>query len=217
MIDNKAKRNIVFMGPPGVGKGTVAAIIAEETGLIHLSTGNIFREEIASKSDLGLKVTQIVESGGYVPDEITNEIVLKKIKSLQKENLGVILDGYPRTIAQGQFLDNIDGFEYAIVELYAPEELILKRLSGRRSCLKCKSSYHIEFMPSAKGDRCEKDDELLITRADDSIENIKNRQAIYKNQTEPLFAYYKEKINIFDASGTPEDIAKQIIKEVIVK
>ncbi|MGV2393863.1 UNVERIFIED_CONTAM: nucleoside monophosphate kinase [Campylobacter lari] len=217
MIENKVIKNIVFMGPPGVGKGTVAALIAEKTGLTHLSTGSIFREEIASKSELGLKVMQIVESGGYVPDEITNEIVFNKIKSLQAHGQGVLLDGYPRTVDQGHFLDSIEDFKYSIVELEAPQDLILRRLSGRRSCPKCKTSYHIEFMPSAKGDKCEKCDTLLITRADDTIENIKTRQEIYIKQTEPLLTYYRDKIHVFNATGTPEEISNAIIKEVIVK
>ncbi|WP_406617489.1 adenylate kinase family protein [Mycoplasmopsis adleri] len=218
MINQKAKlNNMVFMGPPGVGKGTVAAIIAKETGLVHLSTGNIFREEIASKSELGFKVAKIVESGGYVPDEITNEIVKKKIMTLKKSNQLVILDGYPRTLAQVKFLDSLKEFSYDVIELYAPESLILERLSGRRFCPECKASFHIIFMPSAKGDICDKCGATLITRKDDSVESIKKRQEVYQNETKPLLEYYKDVAFVFDASGKPEEIAAKIIATVSKK
>ncbi|WP_027334990.1 adenylate kinase family protein [Mycoplasmopsis felifaucium] len=215
MINQKAKlNNMVFMGPPGVGKGTVAAIIANETGIIHLSTGNIFRQEIASKSNLGLQVAKIVETGGYVPDEITNEIVKKKLTSLINENHLVILDGYPRTLAQVKFLDSIEGFKYDVIELNAPEELILERLSGRRFCPECKASFHVSFMPSTKGNICDKCGAELMTRKDDSVESIKKRQEIYQAETQPLLDHYKNVAYIFDASGKPEDIAQEIIAKV---
>ncbi|WP_237022747.1 adenylate kinase family protein [Mycoplasma miroungigenitalium] len=217
MIDVKnAKLNMVFMGPPGVGKGTVASVIAKQYGFIHLSTGSIFREEIAKKSELGLKVSEIVKSGKYVPDEITNEIVKNKLTQLQKENKIVILDGYPRTLHQGQFLDTIKGFEYVVISLYAPEELILKRLSGRRFCPTCNAGYHIEYMPSKLGDRCEKCQSLLITRSDDAIDAIKVRQKVYHDETKPLLDFYQTsgKMIDFDASGNADDIANNIVKRL---
>ena len=213
----KKAMNLIFMGPPGVGKGTVAKVIAAKYNYIHLSTGEMFREEIASKSELGLKIAAIVEGGHYVPDEITNEIVKKKILSLLKENKRVILDGYPRTINQSEFLDSIKEFEYEVVELSAPEELIFNRLSGRRSCPKCKAGYHIIFIPSAKGEYCKKCDAKLIQRKDDTLENIKIRQEVYRTQTAPLIDYYqkKNKLHLFDASGEADNIAKDIAKKLI--
>ncbi|WP_027120692.1 adenylate kinase family protein [Mycoplasmopsis lipofaciens] len=215
MIENK-KINIVFMGPPGVGKGTVASVISKENNIIHLSTGNIFREAIASKSELGLKVAQIVESGKYVPDEITNEIVKNKLQEFTLQNKQVMLDGYPRTIEQVYFLDKINDFNYVAVELYAPDELILKRLSGRRQCPQCKSNFHIDFMPSKNGEFCDKCNAKLITRKDDEVSAIKVRQEVYHKQTAPLLEYYKKEKRLisFDASGKPEDIAKRIVKKV---
>lgn len=215
MINQEQKlNNMIFMGPPGVGKGTIASTIAKNYNIVHLSTGNIFREEIASQSELGLKVAKIVESGGYVPDEITNEIVKKRIEQFIKEKQLVILDGYPRTINQVHFLNSIKGFKYDVVELEAAESVILERLSGRRFCPACKASFHIIFMPSTKGNLCDKCGAELITRKDDSIESIKKRQEIYKKETQPLIDYYKKDAFIFDASGEPEEIARNIVSTI---
>ncbi|ADN69207.1 adenylate kinase family protein [Mycoplasmopsis fermentans] len=213
---SKIKQHIVFMGPPGVGKGTVAAIIAEKYGLVHVSTGNIFREEIASQSELGLQVKKIVEAGQYVPDDITNTIVKNKIQALIKAKKIIMLDGYPRTIDQVNFLDSISNFKYVALELSAPEDVILKRLNGRRQCPKCKASFHIDFMPSTKGKYCDKCGAELILRKDDSIEAIKVRQKVYHDQTAPLLDYYK-KYNLlltFDATSDPETIAKNIVESL---
>ncbi|BAW18070.1 adenylate kinase [Mycoplasmopsis bovigenitalium] len=217
MITTKnSKPNMVFMGPPGVGKGTVAAIIANNHDYIHLSTGSIFREEIAKKSDLGLKVSEIVKSGQYVPDDVTNEIVKNKLIELMSENKVVILDGYPRTINQAQFLDSITGFNYKVISLFANEDLVLKRLSGRRFCPKCNAGYHIEYMPSKLIDKCEKDNFELITRSDDTIESIKVRQNIYHESTQPLLDFYasQNRIISIDANGNANDIAVDVINKV---
>ncbi|QSF13902.1 nucleoside monophosphate kinase [Mycoplasma sp. Mirounga ES2805-ORL] len=218
MIENK-NINIVFLGSPGVGKGTVAGNIADNENIIHLSTGSIFRAEIASQSELGKKISAIVSSGKYVTDEITNEIVRKKLIELNKENKSVILDGYPRTLDQAEFLDSLDFFKYRVIELVAPEDLIMKRLNGRRSCPKCKKGFHIEFMPSKNGERCDNCNTKLITRADDSIESIKVRMSVYNEQTKPLLDYYKNKNNltVFDASGKVEDIASNIKDKLGIK
>ncbi|WP_029513782.1 adenylate kinase family protein [Mycoplasmopsis primatum] len=206
--------NLVFMGPPGVGKGTIAAIIAQKYGMVHLSTGNIFRAEIASKSKLGIEVSKLVESGQYVPDEITNQIVKKALENYALQDKTVILDGYPRTISQSHFLDTIKEFDYKVIELEATDDLILKRLSGRRFCPNCKASFHVEFMPSSKGNICDKCDHELVTRKDDSPESVKKRLEVYANQTEPLLKYYKNNLHAFDASGNPDESAKLIVKTI---
>ncbi|UUD35599.1 nucleoside monophosphate kinase [Mycoplasmopsis caviae] len=213
---NKVTQHVVFMGPPGVGKGTVAALISQKYGLVHVSTGNIFREEIASQSDLGLQVKKIVESGQYVPDSITNEIVKNKIQALMNEKKIIMLDGYPRTIEQVNFLNSIPNFKYVALELSAPEEVILKRLNGRRQCQNCKASFHIDFMPSKKGKDCDKCGSELILRKDDSIEAIKVRQKVYHDQTAPLLNYYKENnlLLTFDAISEPESIAKNVVESL---
>ncbi|MCS4537115.1 MULTISPECIES: nucleoside monophosphate kinase [unclassified Mycoplasma] len=216
MIEKNAKLNMVFMGPPGVGKGTVASVISSTNEFVHLSTGSIFREEIAKATPLGLKVSEIVKSGKYVTDDITNEIVKNKLTELMSQNKKVILDGYPRTINQAQFLDNIEGFEYVVVSLFAQDDLILKRLSGRRFCPQCKSSYHVLYMPSKLGDKCEKDGVELATRPDDTIEAIKVRQKIYHDETKPLLDFYEQNNRVIsvDANGNADDIAKDVLAKV---
>lgn len=171
----------IIFGPPGVGKGTLATLVAKKYHLSHISTGNIFREEIAKQSELGQKLQAIVESGKYVDDVITNEIVKNKLVEL-KQNY--ILDGYPRTEDQLNFLfDLIDYKQFRVWILHASQATIIQRLSGRRYCLTCKSNYHVNTYQS---EYCTNDDQLLIQRADDSVQAISKRLEIYQNQTESL-------------------------------
>ncbi|WP_416738072.1 adenylate kinase family protein [Mycoplasmopsis meleagridis] len=212
MIKNSLP-NIVFMGPPGVGKGTTATFLAQKTGMKHLSTGSIFREAIAKKTKLGLELAKYVENGLYVPDEVTNQIVKEKLEELMEKGERVILDGYPRTLEQVHFLNNISNFSYEVIELVAPNELIMQRLNGRRFCPNCGKNFNIFSMPSKLNDRCDNCQNLLEMRKDDSIENIKVRQDVYKKSTAPLLDYFRENNNlqIFDASGKPESVVKQIL------
>lgn len=212
-------KQIVFLGKPGAGKGTVAAEIAKQYRLIHVSTGNIFREEIASKSKLGLKVVSIVESGQYVPDDITNEIVRKKINSLLQDKKTFMLDGFPRTEEQAKFLDTIDNLKYNVVMLDVSQELIIKRLSGRRQCPNCQANYHIYFKPSKVENICDLCNHELTKRKDDSEESIKTRLQLYDEQTKPVIDYYKNKNNLFvvDGSLEPNEITKIIMNKLYNK
>ncbi|WP_406614891.1 adenylate kinase family protein [Mycoplasmopsis hyopharyngis] len=212
-------KQIVFLGKPGAGKGTVANEIAKEYGLIHVSTGNIFREEIASKSKLGLKVIKIVESGQYVPDDITNEIVKNKLDKLISEKKIFMLDGFPRTEEQAKFLDTIKNLNYNVIMLDVSQEIIVKRLSGRRQCSKCQANYHIDFKPSKVKDVCDLCQGELIKRKDDSEESIKTRLQIYDEQTKPVIDYYQQKNNLFVIDGTkePKEIASLIINKLYNK
>lgn len=209
----KSKTNLVFLGAPGSGKGTLASIIIEQSDIVHLSTGNIFRAEIAMKTDLGKKIKSLVESGHYVPDEITNEVVRQRLEKIQKDKRHVILDGYPRTINQAEFLDSLEGFDYKTVFLDVSEDIILKRLGGRRFCPSCKSNFHIEFMPSKKGSKCDKCDTELIKRKDDSDESIKERLIVYETQTKPILDYYKDRLNKFDSGKDAKIVANEILKK----
>lgn len=212
----KIKKQIVFLGKPGAGKGTIAAEISKRYGIIHISTGNIFRDEIASKSDLGIKVSKIVESGQYVPDEITNEIVRKKIVEMINNKKIFMLDGYPRTEEQAKFLDNIKGLEYDVIMLDVPQDIIIERLSGRRQCLNCKLNYHIKFNPPKLENICDICQTPLTTRKDDSAESIKTRLKVYEEQTQPVIDYYQNsnRVHLFDGSGKVEDIVDNIVRDL---
>lgn len=209
--------NLIFLGAPGVGKGTAANALAQEIDAVHLSTGNLFRQEIASNSSLGNAIKQIVEKGDYVSDDITNEVVFKKTLQLTKEAKSFILDGYPRTLNQSIYLSSLEQYGINIdfvILLNAPDDVILKRLSGRRTCSKCGKSYHIDFSPSKNGELCEDDDAKLIQRSDDSLQAIKTRLQVYKELTLPLVEYYKNnnKLVTIDSNQSIIDVVKNIRK-----
>lgn len=210
--------NTIFLGAPGVGKGTVAVIIAKKFNLAHVSTGNLFRQEIASASELGLKIKSLVESGSYVEDAITNEVVKKALSKLQAEGKSFILDGYPRTLNQVQFLESLEEqgiFIKQAIALEAPEQVILERLTGRRNCPKCQRNYHISFSPSKNGELCENDNTKLVQRKDDEPSSIKHRLEVYAKQTMPLMNFYKSKglLSTYNANKSPDECANDIIND----
>ncbi|UWD34309.1 adenylate kinase family protein [Mesomycoplasma molare] len=209
-------KNIIFLGAPGVGKGTIASLLSQKTDLIHLSTGEIFRAAIRNKTKLGLELKNIVESGNYVPDEITNAIVEEKIKELNSKNINFILDGYPRTINQANFLDNLESANISkVILLTAPNEIIIQRLSKRRYCPTCSATYHLDFKPSKKINLCENDDTLLLQRKDDEEESIVRRLEVYNSETKVLVDFYKEKKILIEIEATqsPEEIVNYLLKQ----
>lgn len=199
---------------PGAGKGTVAAILKNETNLKHLSTGEVFRNEIKNETPLGLKVKEYVTSGGYVPDEITNQIVANALTQLINQNQRFILDGYPRTTAQAEFLNQTFGNNFMVIELQVSEQDVLERLGGRRLCPTCQSAYHVKFKKPQQENLCDLDQTELIIREDDKPEKILKRLAIYKEQTKPLLDYYKNKDLLFEVNATevPEQVAEKVKK-----
>ncbi|WBP84056.1 adenylate kinase family protein [Mycoplasmopsis edwardii] len=209
-------KNLIFMGEPGAGKGTVAEIISNKTNLVHLSTGNIFRNEIKNKTELGKKIQYYVNSGGYVPDEVTNEIVLNAIQKLKAENKYFILDGYPRTIAQAEFLNSLKEFSFKVIQLSVPHDVIIERLSGRRLCNKCGTGYHVKFkQPKVEG-ICDLDQTPLIQREDDNPEKIKNRLKIYQEQTQPLLDYYAKKGELITITAleNPDTVSEKVLEKI---
>ena len=208
--------NIVLLGAPGAGKGTQGAMISKHFGIPTISTGNIIRDALKSGSEMGLKVKSYVDKGQLVPDEIVIGIVKDRIKQSDCEN-GFILDGFPRTLAQAEALDksgvNID----KVVDIEVADELIYKRMSGRRICSKCGQTYNVELgmNPKTEGicDDCRGD---LIQRADDKLETVKARLKVYYDQTHVLKSYYdkQNKRLVIDGSKSPQEIIDYIVNNL---
>ncbi len=209
----EVNKNIIFLGMPGSGKGTISSILEKKANITQVSTGDIFREEIKNKTKLGLEVQKIVESGAYVPDDITNEIVKNKINSLNESNKKFILDGFPRTVMQAEFLDSLNFENYVVIYLDVDVEIVINRLSQRYFCSKCKKSYNLTNFKSSKHPYCENDDNELIQRADDQPEAVKKRLDVYNQQTKPLIDFYKNKNKLFTiySDGNIDEISNKIL------
>lgn len=206
--------NLVFLGPPGAGKGTVAAIAKKALGVVHISTGDLFRDNIKRETRLGKEVKEIMARGELVPDEVTIEMVKERLKEDDAKN-GYILDGFPRTIKQADALEEFSKVDYAINFVIDTEEIV-KRLSGRRICKSTGRIYHIIYNPPKVDGIDDDTGEALIQRDDDKEEAIKNRLEVYKKQTEPLIDYYRNKgiLLDIDSSKTPELSLSEIIKKL---
>ncbi|MBN2051651.1 MAG: adenylate kinase [Spirochaetales bacterium] len=194
--------NLIFTGPPGAGKGTIASRISEELKIPHISTGDLFRKAIKEKTPLGLRVESILASGELVPDDVTCGIVEERLK-LKDAVDGFILDGFPRTIVQAEALSGITRID-GVVNFLVEDQLIIRRLSGRRICRNCGAGYHVDFMPPKKEGICDVCGGELYTRPDDAIEAIQNRLEVYRVQTSPLIDYYRRKDLIIDVDGSPD-------------
>ncbi|MDR2935806.1 MAG: adenylate kinase [Rikenellaceae bacterium] len=202
----------IFLGPPGAGKGTLAAQVMEKYNIPHISTGEIFRTAIREKTSLGLKVQAIIDSGALVSDDITIALVKERLAQPDAAE-GFILDGFPRTIPQAEALAEFVQVD-AAVNFDISDEEVVKRLSGRRVCKKCGQNYHAEFMPPKKSDVCDMCAGELFIRDDDKQEAITHRLEVYRSQTAPLIGYYdtlKKLINI-DARPATGEIIESFMK-----
>ena len=186
--------NIILMGPPGAGKGTQAVSLCDEFGIPHISTGDMFREAIAAKTELGQKAQAIIARGDLVPDELTCALVKER---LQKEDCakGYILEGFPRTIPQAEALAKMGPEIHRpvtlVIDIEVPEEILVSRIAGRRVCPHCGASYHVVNMKPKKEGVCDRCGSALIQRPDDNPESFKVRLANYYKSTQPLLDYYK--------------------------
>lgn len=185
------KINLILLGAPGAGKGTQAEIISKKFGIPAISTGAIIREAIASGSEMGRLVQSYTEKGELVPDEVVIGIIKDRLAKPDCEN-GFILDGFPRTVPQAEALSELGVEITDVISIEVADEDIMTRMSGRRVCKKCGSTFHTVFKPSPNGERCTCGEALSI-RKDDDPEVVKSRLAIYHEQTEPLKEYYEKR------------------------
>ena len=204
--------NLIFLGPPGVGKGTYADMVSKILKIPHISTGDIFRDEIKKGTELGKLVKQYVEKGELVPDEIVIEVVRRRL-SMEDCKKGFILDGYPRTLKQAIELDKIVKVDLAI-HFVAPEEVIIERISGRRICRRCGAIYHIKFMPPKKPGICDRCGGPLYQREDDKPEVVRHRLKVYYERFKPILEYYKNKGILVEvnAGRKAEEVVKDVLK-----
>ena len=198
---------IVMLGAPGAGKGTQAKMIASKYQIPHISTGDIFRANIKTGTELGKKAKSYMDQGLLVPDELTVDLVIDRLANDDCKN-GYILDGFPRTIPQAEALDAAlaklgEKMDYAI-DVDVPDENIVSRMSGRRACTGCGATYHIVYNPSKKGDCCEVCGEKLILRDDDKPETVQKRLNVYHEQTQPLIDYYTKQGILKAVDGTQD-------------
>ena len=229
---------IIMLGAPGAGKGTQAKMIAEKYSIPHVSTGDIFRANIKDQTELGMEAKKYMDQGLLVPDELTVKILLDRVAKDDCKN-GYVLDGFPRTIPQAEVLDeaisgNKDGIltdssdaskptgspdtevgggiDFAI-NVDVKDENIVKRMSGRRACLKCGATYHIEHIPPKKEGICDKCGSELVLRDDDKPETVQKRLNVYHEQTQPLIDYYNRKgiLKEVDGSQDMKDVFSAIV------
>ena len=201
---------IVFLGPPGAGKGTQAAGLAREIGIPHLSTGDLLRAAVAAGSPLGKEADGYMRAGKLVPDELVLKILEERLARPDAKS-GFLLDGYPRNVAQGETLARRTPVDLVVSFEVASEELV-RRLSERRTCPKCQSVYHLTFQPPKTAGRCDRDGTELVQRPDDRPEAVQNRLKVYADQTAPLLDSYRRRglLRPVDASGAPEEVARRI-------
>ena len=207
---------IIMLGAPGAGKGTQAKMIADKYSIPHVSTGDIFRANIKEQTELGMEARKYMDQGLLVPDELTVKILLDRVAKDDCKN-GYVLDGFPRTIPQAEVLDKAvselnEKIDYAI-NVDVKDENIIRRMSGRRACLKCGATYHIEHIPPKKEGICDKCGSELVLRDDDKPETVEKRLKVYHEQTQPLIDYYNKKgiLKEVDGSQDMKDVFNAIV------
>lgn len=207
--------NLILLGAPGAGKGTQAEKICAKYSIPAVSTGNIIREALKNGTDMGLKAKSYIDAGKLVPDDVVIGIVKERLSEDDCKN-GFILDGFPRTIPQAEALDKMGVRIDKVVDIEVPDEKIAARLSGRRVCLKCGATYHLEFKKPAKEGVCDVCGDELVQRKDDNPETVLDRLSVYHEQTEPLKDYYAKtgKLVIVEGQENVEDTTALVFKSL---
>ena len=213
-------KNIILLGPPGAGKGTQADLICDLCNIPKISTGDMLREAVASGSDLGIKVSKILDTGGLVSDDIIGSLIQERLTKPDCEN-GSLFDGVPRTIGQAEQLEKMGVNFTHVIEIYVEDATIVNRMSGRRVHPGTGKNYHIDFNPPKIDGLDDETGEPLIQREDDKPETVLKRLEVYHSQTKPLTNFYKNlsndgKLKLFkvDGSKTVEDVFKNIASQI---
>lgn len=203
---------IIFLGAPGAGKGTQADILSAHLGIPTISTGAIIREAMKNGTELGQKAKKFMEQGSLVDDDIVIGIVKERLAMSDCEN-GFILDGFPRTVPQAVALDNMGVVLDSVISIEVPDEVITKRMTGRRVCTSCGATYHVTENPSRDGEHCDKCASILAVRNDDAPEVVLSRLAVYHEATEPLKRYYLDRglLNLVDGSGSVKQTSERTL------
>lgn len=212
--NQSAKKVIILLGPPGSGKGTQAKRIMDELGLPHISTGDLFRENISKNTELGQKAKGYINAGKLVPDALVLDMLFDRVARPDCKK-GYLLDGFPRTIPQAEALEShLKQGEYvAAINLPVSDEMIIKRISGRLSCPSCGNVSNIYFSPPKTEGVCDKCGANMVQRPDDKAEVVEERLRVYKEQTEPLIAFYQKKgvLRTVDGQQDPQVVFQKIV------
>jgi len=212
---------VILFGGPGAGKGTQAAILGEKTGLVHITTGELFREAIRQETELGKQAKPYYDRGQLVPDHLTIAMLLERLSQSDCAR-GCMLDGFPRTLEQATALDEALTREgkgiNRVLYIKVPEDELLSRLSGRWNCRQCGSVYHQRFQPPRQAGRCDQCGGELYQRDDDRPETVRKRLEVYFQQTAPLIDYYRERGKLVEIDGNKsvEEVAEELLAAVDV-
>ncbi|GAP10355.1 adenylate kinase [Bellilinea caldifistulae] len=212
-------RFIVLLGPPGAGKGTQAQVLAEKTGLAHISSGDIFRENLKNQTELGKLAQGYMNRGELVPDDVTIAMIRERLSRPDCKN-GAILDGFPRTPAQAEalsaMLKELDGKVVSVPYISVPAEVLIERLSGRWTCRTCGKVYHSVYNPPKKAGVCDDDGGELYQREDDQPATVEKRIKVYLEQTSPLIEHYRQAGLLVEIDGTQpiEEVTRQLLEAI---